>query len=261
MRPRLRALALAPAAALLLTFAAPASAQDPARYPWNERVASAGKFAKARAGRVSWAVVDPRGRVRGQNIHARHYSASVVKAMLLVTYLRHGDVQRRSLRRSEKALLRPMIVRSDNDSASRVRNIVGNAGLSRLARRARMKDFATSPFWGDTRISPYDQTRFFHRLDSYVPRRHRAYALALLSGIVDDQRWGIPPALPDGWRLYFKGGWRPPRVINQVGLLERGDQRIAIAVFTEGNPTFGYGQKTIQGVSSRLLLRVNEYAP
>jgi hypothetical protein len=124
-----------------------------------------------------------------------------------------------------------------------------------------MKDLATSPSWGATQISPYDQTRFFYRLDSFVPRRHRAYARALLSGIVDDQRWGLPPAVPSGWRIYFKGGWLPPRVVNQVGLLERGAQRIAIAVFTQGNPTFGYGQGTIQGVASRLLLRLNEFAP
>lgn len=258
---RLWAVAVALAAALLLVFAAPAAAQDPPRYPWAERVVSASKFAKARAGRVSWAVVDPRGRVRGQNIHARHTSASVVKAMLLVAYLNHGDVPRRSLRRSENAFLRPMIVRSDNRDATRTRNIVGNAGLSRLARRVRMKDFATAPSWGDTQISPYDQTRFFHRLDAYVPRRHRAYARSLLTGIVERQRWGIPPALPEGWAIYFKGGWLEPRVVNQVGLLERGDQRIAIAVFSEGNPTFEYGQRTIQGVSSRVLSRLNEFAP
>jgi hypothetical protein len=185
----------------------------------------------------------------------------VVKAMLLVAYLNHGDVPRRSLRGSEKKFLRPMIVRSDNDAASRTRNIVGNAGLSRLARRVRMKDFATARTWGGTQISPYDQTRFFYRLDSWVPRRHRAYARLLLTGIVEDQRWGIPPALPDGWQIYFKGGWLPPRVVNQVGLLARGDQRIAIAVFTQGNPTFRYGQKTIQGVSSRALRRLNEFAP
>src|SRR5215216_3610072 len=193
-------------------------------------------------------------------IHARHRSASVVKAMLLVAYLNQGDVPRRALRSRDKALLRPMITVSDNSAATRVFNVGGTGGLSRLARRVRRKDFATSPAWGSTQISPYDQTRFFYRLESFVPRRHRAYARSLLSSIVADQRWGLPPAVPSGWRIYFKGGWLPPRVVNQVGLLERGDKRIAIAVFTSGDPSFVYGQKTIQGVAQRLLLRLNDFA-
>ena len=261
MRRALAAAALSAAAALVLSglLAASAGAQEKRPYPWDKRAATATKFAKARAGRVDWAVVTPDGRVRGSGIHAGHRSASVVKAMLLVAYLNHGDVPRRSLRGSEKAFLRPMIVRSDNRAASRTRNIVGNAGLSRLARRVHMKDFATARSWGSTQISPYDQTRFFYRLDSFVPLRHRGYARALLSNITGSQRWGIPPALPSGWRIYFKGGWLPPRVVNQVGLLERGNRHIAIAVFTDGDPSFAYGQKTIQGVSARLLLRLNDF--
>ena len=251
--------AIAAVVPLSLLFAAPAAAQDEQPYPWNKRTAAAKKFARARAGRVDWAVVSPDGRVRGSGIHARHRSASVVKAMLLVAYLNHGDVPRRSLRSNEKAFLRPMIIRSDNGAASHTRKIVGNAGLRTLARRVRMKDFASSPSWGSTRISPYDQTRFFFRLNAYIPRRHRAYARSLLSGIVGPQRWGIPPAVPRGWSLFFKGGWLPPRLVNQVGVLERGNTRIAIAVFTDGDPSFGYGQKTIQGVAQRLLARLNAF--
>jgi hypothetical protein len=251
--------AVAAAALLALLPALPASAQEKRPYPWDKRAASADKFARARAGRVDWAVVSPDGRVRGSGIHARHRSASVVKAMLLVSYLNHGDVPKRRLRSNEKAFLRPMITRSDNGAATHTRNIVGNAGLMRLARRVRMKDFATSPSWGSTQISPYDQTRFFYRLDSYVPRRHRGYARTLLANVIGSQRWGIPPALPTGWRIYFKGGWLPPRVVNQVALLERGKRHVAIAVFTDGDPSFGYGQKTIQGVSQRLLLRLDQF--
>jgi hypothetical protein len=251
--------AIAALVLLSLVSAAPAAAQEKRPYPWDERATSATKFAHARAGRVDWAVVTPDGRVRGSGIHARHRSASVVKAMLLVAYLNRGDVRRRRLRSGEKAFLRPMIVRSDNDAATHTHNIVGSAGLRALARRVRMKDFATSPAWGSTQISPYDQTRFFYRLDSFVPGRHRGYARALLSNIIGSQRWGLPPAVPGGWRIYFKGGWLPPRVVNQVGLLERGNRHIAIAVFTDGDPSFGYGQKSIQGVAQRLLARLNDF--
>jgi len=229
-------------------------------YPWNKRVGSAAKFARSRRGRVSWAVVSPDGRVRGSHVHRRHSSASVVKAMLLVAYLRR--VPNRGLTRRERALLRPMIVSSSNRAATRVHRVVGNRGLRRLARRVRMRDFATAgASWGGTQISPFDQTRFFFRIDSFVPRRHRAYARGLLSGIVGPQRWGVPPATPRGWRIFFKGGWVPPHRVNQVALLERGRTRIAIAVFNQGTPSQRYGERTIEGVARRLLLRVNEFRP
>jgi len=228
-------------------------------YPWNKRVGAAGRFARRRAGRVSWAVVSPDGRVRGSHMHRQHSSASVVKAMLMVAYLR--GIPGRPLARRDRALLRPMITSSDNGAATRVNRIVGN-GLPRLARRAKMRDFAySSGSWGGTQVSPFDQARFFWRIDSFVPQRHRAYARSLLSGIVGPQRWGVPPVTPRGWRTFFKGGWVPPRRVNQVALLQRDRTRVAIAVFNQGTPSFRYGQGTIQGVAGRLLLRINAFRP
>jgi hypothetical protein len=181
--------------------------------------------------------------------------------MLLVAYLNQSGVRDRPLRRRDKALLRPMITRSDNKAATRVRDIVGNGGLVKLARRVRMKDFATSTVsWGSTQISAYDQARLFWRIHAYVPKRHRGYARALLADVIRSQRWGIPPVLPSGWRIYFKGGWLPPRLVSQVALLERGNQRVAIAVLTDGDPSFGYGRDTITGVSRRLVQQLNDFA-
>jgi hypothetical protein len=250
------AAALLPVLALAASPHASATAGEPRG--WHPKMGDARAFATTRRGEVAIAV-RTRDRHWSYRGTVQYRSASVVKAMLLVAYLNHGDVPRRSLRSREKAFLRPMIVRSDNGAASHTRNIVGDAGLRTLARRVRMKDFATSPSWGSTQISPYDQTRFFYRLDAFVPRRHRGYARALLSNIIGSQRWGLPLAVPNGWRVYFKGGWLPPRVVNQVGLLERGNRHIAIAVFTDGDPSFGYGQKSIQGVAQRLLLRLNDF--
>ena len=248
--------------AVALLLGLPAAGQDQERYPWNDRVEAAGAFAEDRRGRVSFAVVSPDGRVRGRNLHARYSSASVVKAMLMVAYLNEGGVRERPLRQTDRDLLRPMVLRSDNRTATRVRDIVGNDALAKLARRARMRDFATSPgSWGQTQISAYDQARFFWRIHAYVPERHRAYARSLLGGIVERHRWGLPPALPEGWRIYFKGGWVQPHRVHQVALLERDRGRVAIAVLTEGGPSFEYGQRTIEGVGTRLLAGLNEFAP
>jgi hypothetical protein len=247
------------AAVAVLASAAPASADEERPYPWDRRAESAIDYAKRRAGRVSFAVVGPGGGVRGRNIHERHRSASVVKAMLLVAYLNEPGVRGARLNQSEKAVLRPMIVRSDNKAASRIRNIVGNDGLVMLARRAKMKDFAPSFSWGSTQISAYDQARFFRRFDAFVPRRHRRFARSLLASVIGPQRWGIPPVRPRGWQVYFKGGWLPPRVVNQSALVKRGHTRIGIAVLTDDDPSFGYGQQTITGVAKRLLVKLNDY--
>ncbi|MBM3668062.1 MAG: hypothetical protein FJW90_11420 [Actinobacteria bacterium] len=156
MRPGGQILILVVMGFLLLTPAAPAAAasgdRDPAvpaagkkrpvdAYPWSRRMKKAVRFARRRAGSVSFAIVDERGRIHGFHRGARHSSASVVKAMLLVAYLRRGSVKRRRLHGGEKATLGPMIRRSDNAAATRIHDVVGNAGLRRLARRAGMRRF------------------------------------------------------------------------------------------------------------------------
>jgi hypothetical protein len=119
-----------------------------------------------------------------------------------------------------------------------------------------MTRFATNPVWGLSRITARDQTRLWLRFESYLPRRHRAYAMRLLRTIVPAQRWGIARVpLPPGWRLYFKGGWGSGSglVDHQVALLRRGDERVAVAILTTGSPSHAYGKQTLRGVAERLL--------
>ena len=182
-------------------------------------------------------------------------SASVVKAMLLVAYLRQPDVRHRRLREAERALLGPMIRRSDNAAASRVCNIVGTGGLARLARRTHMRHFHATRPWGLSTIDVADQTRFFLHIDRRIPRRHRAYAMRLLRSIVPAQRWGIARARPRGWALYFKGGWGSGTgwADHQVALLRRGRRRLSVAILITSSPSHAYGNETLRGISKRLL--------
>jgi hypothetical protein len=176
--------------------------------------------------------------------------------MLLVAYLRKGDVQSRALHRWERDLLGPMIRRSDNAAASAILGLVGSEGVYGLARVADMTSFRLHlPIWGQSEITARDQARFFRRIDSYVPRRHRAYALRLLASIVPSQRWSIARAAPPGWKLYFKGGWSSGTglVDHQVGLLRTGGERVSLAVLTRFNPDHAYGKETLRGVALRLL--------
>jgi Beta-lactamase enzyme family len=149
-----------------------------------------------------------------------------------------------------------MIRVSDNDAASAIYQRVGMSGLDRLARRSGMRGFVANPVWGGCQVTARDQARFFLRIRALLPRLHRRYAMSLLRRIVPYERWGIPPAAPEGWHPYFKGGWFRDDDgwrVHQAALLRKGGRRIAIAVLSRGSPSLEYGAATIAGVTARLL--------
>jgi hypothetical protein len=225
---------------------------------WNQRVASAAGYVEGRAGVESFALVDDRGRLHGYRVRLRAHSASLLKAMALVGYLSLPSVRDRELNDRDRALLGPMIRRSDNATAGVVLGTVGSTRLYRLARRAGMLDFSFAwPIWGNSTTSARDQARFFYRIDRLVPRRHKGYTRAVLASIVPSQRWGIPPASPPGWKIHFKGGWGSGTglVAHQSALLRRDGRRLALSVLTRVNPSHTYGTTTIEGVARRLLAR------
>jgi hypothetical protein len=235
---------------VVAAVAAPAAAAE----VWRPDVHAARGYAAQRLGQVSFAV-RTEGRLYGAGVRRTVPSASVLKAMLLVAYLRQPEVRGRPLRRADRDLLEPMVRWSDNATATRVRDIVGNGGLVRLARRVGMRAFAPAAIWGLSRIDGADQTLFFLHLERFVPRRHRATALGLLSSIVPSQRWGIAAVRPRGWGLYFKGGWGSGSgaVDHQVALLRRGARRLSVAILTTSSPSHAYGKQTLRGVAARLL--------
>lgn len=249
--------ALTAAALAVAAVAAPALDAAPRadRYPWAKRIAAAERFADGRAGTISFAVVDERGRLRGDHVDRVHNSASVVKVMFMVALLRQPGVRDDALTAAEKALLEPMIKRSDNQSANAVYERVGEGALYELARDANMDHFTTQPVWGLSEITAAEQARFFSRLERYIPEGHERYALKLLRRIVPSQRWGIPPVAPEGWKLHFKGGWsgRPNWRINQVMLLRKPPRRFSVAILTRDQPAKEYGHHSIEGVAKRLL--------
>ncbi len=238
-------------AVALACLPASATAESPGR--WRPDLESARAYAAKRVGTISFAVRTPR-RLYRSDAYRVYRSASVVKAMLMVAYLNHESVRGRKLTGADHALIDPMIRWSDNAAASRVRDLVGNGALERLADRVGMGRFASAPSWGDTRITAAGQSKLFLRVDRYVVRRHRATALRLLRTVVPEQRWGIARASHPGWSLHFKGGWGDyGEVDHQIALLRHGKQRIAVAILTTAFPSHAYGKQTLEGIARRLL--------
>ncbi len=218
-----------------------------------KQFASALKWARTRRGAVGFAVIDSKGKLRGYQMNRQYRCASVLKAMLLVAYLRRDPTPGPGMR----STLRSMIEYSDNDAAEAVYRIVGDSGLTEVARRSGMRNFGANGWWSLSMITPADQARFFYSMDSVLPRRSRPFARELLSNVISEHSWGIPKAArPVGWKVFFKGGWRDTpsgQLVHQAARLERGKERIAVVVMTDGDPTQGYGIETVRGVAERLL--------
>jgi hypothetical protein len=226
--------------------------------PGPRAIARAARYIGSRAGRTAFAVVDSEGRVSGVHEHWTFVSASVVKAMLLVAYLRRlNSLGRHNVDSYSNSFLYPMIHVSDNSAATQTWSIVGDGALYRLAHEAGMTDFSIVGIWANARISPADQAKFFFRMDSLIPRQFDGYARYLLSTIAGYESWGIPAvARPRGYTVFFKGGWRGTglgQLVHQVARLEGHGLRFSMAVMTDGDPSMGYGIDTIQGVTGSLL--------
>jgi hypothetical protein len=249
--------AAASAAVVVAALPAPTALADQPPAGWGPDVGAARAYATSRRGSISFAVAVPGGRLWGDRIRRTVPSASVLKAMLMVAYLNHPSVRRRALRASDLDLLSPMIRRSDNATATRVRAFVGARRLRKLARRAGMRRFIAAPTrsWGSSRIDAEDQARFFLDIDRRIVPRHRSVALKLLRRIVPSQRWGVGRVAPAGWELYFKGGWGSGTgaVDHQVALLRRAGTRVAVAVLTTDDGSHAYGKETLRGMFKRLL--------
>jgi Beta-lactamase enzyme family len=254
MRRSVAALAVA---ALAATTAVSAASGPPAGggVGWQPAVRAARHYAQHRAGEIGFAVKGLDGRERGLDRRLTAPAASVFKVMLLATYLRRPSVRHRPLDRGDRRVLGPMIRVSDSVAATRVRDIVGVPAIEHVAHDAHMHAFRYNPVWGLSRIDASDQARFMFHLERFIPRRHRRYAKRLLATIVRSQRWGIGRVRPPGWKLYFKGGWATGtgRVDHQVALLERRGHRVSLAILTQFDPSHRYGERTLEGISRRLL--------
>ena len=223
---------------------------------WTPGVRAADAYADARAGTVAFAVRTDR-RLWGRDLDRPVQGASVVKALLLVAYLRDPACARDRCGRDERALLSPMVRWSNNRKAADGHQAArGGADRPRgpPRRHAELPPRA-GLLLGCTLITAREQTRFFLHIDALVPQRHRAFAMERLRTVVHTQRWGIAEVAPRGWELYFKGGWGSGRglVDHQVALLQRGRERVAVAILTTVSGTHRDGKVTLRGVARRLL--------
>jgi hypothetical protein len=226
------------------------------RIPAPGAVQEAWRYARDRGGRVSIAVVDTRGRLRGEAENRQYAAASVVKSMLLAAELQRLEREGVPLDAETESLLRAMVTYSDNDAADAIYSRVGDAGLLAVARGAGMTGFEIAGHWGNAQITAADMARYFSDLDPAFAGPHREFGLGLLGSIVPEQSWGIPAAAGERWAVRFKGGWithDSGQLAHQAAELRDDDRRLGIAILTDGQPSMDYAMQTVRGVAERLL--------
>jgi hypothetical protein len=222
---------------------------------WRPGMKAAMRYSNGRGGAISFAVKAPSGRLFAYRGHRSVPAASTIKVMLMVAYLRH-EARDRKLNQNERALLAPMIRRSDDSAASAIANRLGPRPINRLARAAEMRHFHYTRPWGLSRVNATEQARFMFHLERFVPDRHEDYARYLLSHIVRSQQWGIAKLNRPRYELYYKSGWGSGSggVSHQVAWLERRNgPRISVAIMIESSPSHTYSTQTLRGIAARLL--------
>ena len=256
LRPGSRSSTVAPACARPYDLPAPAACGSarPALFPPPERVRAARRFlAQGRV--VSWALIDSHGRMRPR-ARRTFISASLVKAMLLVAYLR--ELGNRPVGRRAGA------ARPDDHE---VRQQAGHRGLrprrdpapACAGRPRRDEGFSVSGYWSGAHFSAADQARFSASSTRLVPKRSRAYAHALL---VDRRLAALgllallaSRRLPD--LLQGRLALHRPRAPRPRGrTLRAGPLRVSMAVLSDGNPSHDWRTATLQGwrrISGRTL--------
>lgn len=202
-------------------------------------------WAEKREG-VSFALIC-RGKVEGYH-QGRHLpSASTGKALLLLAALRSGQVN--------KPLLGRMIRQSDNQAAHTVYAGLGDKPLRQASKRARLKSTRLCGCWSFISWSAADYARLFNSLPRSLPKQNRRWAMKQLKSITSSQRWGIADA-SQGYKTYFKGGWRPEEngwLVLQGALLIKNKERLALAVWTDENPSLQAGAAKIKRVTKLIL--------
>jgi hypothetical protein len=163
-------------------------------------------------------VVDRRtGKATAQyHVHRRFRSASVVKILIALDYLRSRP-SGSAVPKGDLALLQPMLRSSDDAAASALWKRGGQGQIiRRMVREIGLTDTAPPPagrpgFWGYTAISAADIVKVYRYLLQRADPKIRTFILGHLRQATQcasdgfDQYFGIPRAVPRPWAV--KQGW------------------------------------------------------
>ena len=89
-------------------------------------------------------------------------------------------------------------------------------------------------------------------ISSVLSPASRDYIQGLMGQVESDQQWGVPAAADSGTGVLVKNGWLPNPVlwsVNSIGEISHDQDRMLVAVLSDGNSTEGAGISAIQAVA------------
>jgi beta-lactamase class A len=223
---------------------------------------AAASFASSRPPILGVAVYVPsRAELYSQNADTQMPTASVVKVLVMLVVLEQARLDHRPPTESELALLWPMITESDNDATSELWERIGRGqAVGSYVRGIGISGFTPDPeaSWGVSFVSARAMATVLGKLlaGEILDDASRALALRLLEGVIPEQRWGVTAStsLDGGDRVAVKNGWYPGEEgwrVNSVGIVwPRVGTPYAIAVVSDGRPTWQEGIDTIEGIAA-----------
>jgi beta-lactamase class A len=232
---------------------------DPAAATRSATATIDGLVRGASDGHVSVAARDvATGRSFGYAADTPIATASVVKLVILETLLLQSQDEGRPPSAEARELAALMMQQSDNDAASRLWEDLGgvpelDAANHRLGVRAtRLLDY-----WGSSTTTATDQLALLAAVHTPSPLDpdSRAFALGLMTSVVEEQRWGVSAAADPGTTTALKNGWTPVDdddgrwVVGSVGIVTVGGRPVLLAVLTEHQPGKDAGIRLVEALS------------
>jgi hypothetical protein len=186
-------------------------------------------------------------------------TASIVKVDILATLLLQAQDADRRLTAGERTYATAMIENSDNDSASVLWRIIGQAdGLDAANERLGLTgtEGGDGMLWGLTRTTAADQLTLLRQVfgdDSKLSETSRTYLRGLMGQIAADQHWGVSAAA-DGSEWALKNGWLPRSTtglwdINSIGRVTADGRAFLVAVLSNGNSTKAKGISLVEAAA------------
>jgi hypothetical protein len=215
---------------------------------------------------VSVAVLDPDSGEGASYGTGAFDTASIVKVDILATLLLQAQDADRQLTADEKSYATAMIENSDNDSASALWRVIGEAdGLDAANERFGLTGTTGGDgmLWGLTQTTAADQLTLLRQVfgdDSQLSEASRTYLQGLMGRIAADQHWGVSAAA-DGSQWALKNGWLARSTtglwdVNSIGRVTVDGRDCLVAVLSNGNSTKAKGISLVEAVAKAAVSAV-----
>ena len=212
-------------------------------------------LASVTAGSVGLSLVGLDGPILTVNDDRQFMLASVAKLYILFAYLDRLSQAGRGPSAEDYALMRAMIVVSDNTAASKLwKRIGGPNGLASFLRARGLEPIHThdEDEWGSLRASSAQVAGLISQLlaGRLLDPTSTGLSLSLMSQVSSGQRWGVSAGVePGSVTAGLKDGWYPEAngwSINSAGIIVTPRSQYVLVILSDRAPSFREGVRRVE---------------